>query len=143
MERPYLPFICVVRRLIPNAFASAGVPPLKSFAPAPLLVFFSTKSKRQREHPCLKYIHRNPTRPKWHLLETAEGYKWSSAAYYKHGDCSWPFLTHFGMVMIGQLRLNRKVVIYLGLMVLQARMCSLPCALGGKNTPRAARGRTL
>ena len=43
----------------------------------------------------IRYIHRNPIQPTWQLSNTPADYCWSSAAYYKHADLQWPFLTHF------------------------------------------------
>ncbi len=41
----------------------------------------------------LEYIHRNPVKAS--LSKTPEGYKYSSALFYKTGVDNWGFLTHF------------------------------------------------
>ncbi|UPT68241.1 MAG: transposase [Sphingobacteriales bacterium JAD_PAG50586_3] len=42
----------------------------------------------------LQYIHRNPLQEKWQLADTAEDYKYSSAAFYNLNDEYWSFLTN-------------------------------------------------
>ena len=48
----------------------------------------------------LNIIHNQPCYPKWNLAKCPEEYYWSSAAFYKLNDRTYPWLTHYDEIQI-------------------------------------------